>query len=128
MATPTYEAMVKAFGLPVATQCRCREIVGWYHYDDETCYWEYSPQTDSWRVIGEGDWFNRNLFDLQWTDAERHEVADLMKRLQFMAAPLIPARPEMPAHSEPFVFEGWLFAHYYFPELKRWELAPIGRC
>ena len=124
---PTHQEMVDAFDLPTLTQDRHLEMFGGYHYDDVTCYWEHNPRTRQWRVIGSASWRQVQLCDPRWDEQDRMVAAKLMADLDFMDPPVMPAETDVAARSEEFVFEGWRFAHYYFPELGTVRISVCGR-
>jgi hypothetical protein len=118
----------EAFGLPTPSDSKYEEIVGAYHLEDGAKYWMFNSGSATWRVVGEdGSWHRHKLVATDWSENEKTEVAKIMNDLCFMAPPQAPSSPLTSARSAPFAYRGWLFAWFFFPELRRWELAPLER-
>jgi hypothetical protein len=122
--------MLEAFGLPTPADPQMKEAFGWYHCgtgeDEGPKYWFFDPSTTAWSVNKGGSRLTPFPYSA-WCDADRIEAGEKQSQLSMMAPPQKPADVSVPAQSSPFLYEGWLFAWFFFPELKRWELAPLER-
>lgn len=115
--------MEREWGRPVPADNKYEEWFGFYHIDDETRFWSYTPQTQTWRVKSETD---KRHFIGDFSDEDRKKIEEDMAVLAW-CPPADPEDPTIPAQTLPFVHEGWLYAWYFFPELKRWHIAPVGK-
>jgi len=119
--------MVQYFGLPNPTEREYEEIFGWYHADGDTRYWAYNPQTTAFHIVStDGQWIRPELAG-EWGEADLEEIRQKMDSLQFLPRPPLPDDPTIAVRGEPFAYEGWLFAWFFVPELRRWELGTIER-
>lgn len=71
--------------------------------------------------------YGSNLTPSSWTVRDKREVRERIEYLFKLPRPPLPVAVDRKAMTAPFVYDGWLFAWQYFPEMKRWELAPLGR-
>lgn len=96
-------------------------------------YLFYNPfcgHFDSVKVNQTDEFLNRhgsNLTPSSWTSKDKREVRERVEYLFKLPRPPLPENINEQAMTAPFVYDGWLFAWQYFPEMKRWELAPLGR-
>lgn len=119
--------LVQTLGLPTVTDPLHVELFG-YHYIDTLIHWAFDPVTQAWDVKRERARPGIDLLPCDlWTDEEGREVSAKIALLNNMAAPPFPADVRKKLTEPPFLYEGWLFAWTFIPELKRWELAPLGK-
>lgn len=118
------------------------EVRGWYHFDGDTRYLVHEPRTDSWTCVtshnsqSDLDASHKSKDNSSGNTAQAIlavpacdalEIAETMAQLSMLPIPPLPMEVDRPSQTEPFVYEGWLFAWYFFPEIKRWTLAPVKR-
>ncbi|WP_370169512.1 hypothetical protein [Sphingobium abikonense] len=118
------QEMEATWGCPVPAEGDYEEWFGWYHIDDKPHYWTFDPKARTWRV--RSDTGRPILVDASLTDRERRRLEESMAILQYCSPPL-PRDTSVRSETAPFLYDGWLYAWYYFPELKRWTLAPVIR-
>lgn len=114
-------------GLPDVTDLDHVEIFGPYNVADERKFWIFDPADKLWDVAGDsegGDY----LMDLAWPsdDETLIEIADCLDTLKTMRPPSLPQRTGIKHENAWFTFNGYRFRWIFFPELKRWEIAPLG--
>lgn len=121
----------EAFGLPTPTDDRMVEIFGLYHttYNDNEGpkFWCFDPLTQTWDV-NEDDRRPRpeGLLDGLNPEDER-DLSETLSHLDMMERPPLPRDLTARTESDAFIYSGWIFAWYFFPELRRWELAPVKK-
>lgn len=116
--------MEKTWGRPTPMDQQYEEWFGWYHIEDDSRYWSYTPQTQTWRVISAT--YDRHPVGAEFSDEDRKQIGKDMKILAD-CPPDDPEDPGVRAEMPPFLHNGWLYAWYYFPELKRWEIGLLGK-
>jgi len=115
----------ETFGRPIPTDYDVPEVFGPYHVpfgrNEGPKFWRFDPKDMTWDVIE--DHVETTLPD----DEETSDAGQLaaFRYLDMMERPPLPEDRKVRARSAPFWYEGWLFVWHYFPELRRWELAPV---
>lgn len=123
-----HAGMVEAFGLPTPTEDAFEELVGAYHFEDRPTYWFFKPHTETWRVAAYNGHRNPAHFSTTgWSNEDRTGATTAMRDLAFLPAPDLPSNTSKIAHTDPFVFRGWIFAWRFTPEVRAWTLTPLTR-
>ncbi len=125
-AASTMNNLIECFGLPEAADQRYEEWFGYYHFEGDMLFVAFDPLTDTWDIKRNNNEKHQQLAPI-WGKDETSNAAEHMSLLAMTSPPPLPADVSEATRSQPFVNNGWLFQWFYFPELKRWELAPIGR-
>lgn len=68
-----------------------------------------------------------NLIPESWNSKDKKEVKLKIEGLFRLPRPPLPKNVNMKSTTAPFIYDGWLFAWKFFPEMTRWELSPLGR-
>lgn len=118
--------LVEHFGLPEPTSSEMKELFGYYHFDNDTRYMSYDPRNQTWSVKSPNP--SRSMRS-DYDDVPRNKRAEFKEccHLLAMFSPQCkPADPSVATRGESFIHSSWIFAWFWFPELKRWELACLG--
>lgn len=123
-----HQEMMEDFGLPTPSQSYFEEVFGCYHVLDETRYWTFDPINRLWDVkVEENRPAKLIAAPASWTAKDRKDVWKRLRDLSYFAPPSLPRDPTRKMTGKPFVYDGWLFAWTFLPELRRWELAPLDK-
>lgn len=122
-----HENMAQWFGLPEPRERDYEQVFGWYHAADDTRYWVHNPRDGSFRVVtSDGQWMRPTLAG-DWEEDDLEGIRQHMDSLQFLSRPPLPDDLAGKHQSDPFTYEGSLFAWFFVPELRRWELGVLER-
>lgn len=119
--------MVEEFGLPTPTNPEMAEVFGDYHVGNGPRFWKFDPQKQAWDVKSERTLYSTVAPCAGWTKDERFEIAHALAGLRMMATPPFPENVDQKIWEPPFIHDSCIFAWVFLPELKRWEIAPIGK-
>lgn len=121
-ATPDALRVIEKFHETLSIDDEYDVIMGWYHCEGCTNYLLYDQSLQRWELkIDERD------LGIEEPDEEMREIKERINSLFAYPPPPLPADLTIPARGASFVHEGWKFSLFYFPELRRWEIGPIGR-
>lgn len=119
--------MIEAFGLPVPENPVIAEVFGGYHVGNGPRFWHYDPHKQLWDVKSERTLHSRVAPRAEWSEVETKEIASTLAQLDMMGSPPFPEDVEI-EHWEPaFIYQSCIFAWVFFPDLRRWSLAPLGK-
>lgn len=121
------ERMLGWFGHPNPTETQHTEVFGWYHADNETRYLAYDPVDGSYDVLTSDNQWLYPVLSGEWEEDDLEEIRQCLDSLQFLPRPSFPDDLTVVSRSDPFAYEGWLFAWFFVPELRRWELGVLER-
>ena len=99
-------------------------IFGWYHFESQMQYLEYDPDRKYWDVLN-CDEYHRVQRKLGINHEDWRTVEAGIDMLFLLPPPPLPQDTSVNSRSDPFAHEGWLYAWFYFPELKRWIVGPL---
>jgi len=114
--------VAEKFGLPTPTVADMVEVVGPYHMTTGDGFLIHDPAKGEWSF---GEQMQLTPCDLLHDD--NFEVWHMMEELEELERPPLPSDRSKKAMEPPFVHQGQKFAWAFYPKLKRWELAPLGR-
>ena len=120
------QRMIDMFGEPSISTHIHNELIGYYFMGDREYYWYHDVEDNSWEVWHEVENDSPMSFGLESAE-EAKKIEKTIDHLRHLTPPSPPLNLDVRSSSTPFMHEGQLFAWMFFPELRRWELAPLGR-
>ena len=118
-------AVNEHWGLPTPHDASRREVFGDYGAPSGGGFLRYDPTTAGWDRLEEDT--SIGLFACDWPIEDQLEVSMLIESLKPYRPSAYPDNRSQKASQPPFLYQGWTFAWVFVPELRRWELAPLGR-
>lgn len=115
------------FGLPEITDPVNIETFGPYHLSDGARFWTHNPNTKVWSVEYARDDDDIDIA-ISWLPSieDVPELTSCMDIVRTMVRPDLPENENIRHEGAKFIYERMMFQWMFFPELKRWEAAPIA--
>lgn len=116
--------LVEQVGLPEVTARHDDEMFGPYSFEGRPTFLRYRVSEDAWDALAD-EAVPDDDDDRLITDEEVEAV--FIRCLERGPTPPLPSDMGARTEDEQFIFVGARFQWIFFPELKRWELAALGR-
>lgn len=115
------------FGMPEITDPINIETFGPYYLGEPAIFWTHDPKTKIWSVEyarHEGD----NDIAISWLPniEDVPDFTSTMDVVRTMARPCQPDNEDIRHDGVKFIYDCVMFQWIFFPELRRWEAAPIS--
>lgn len=112
----------ETFGLPDVIGRFEDEMFGPYPFEGRSMFLRFRYEDSEWVPLANTDGSNDNR-----DAAISADDAEKLKCLEGAPRPPLPTDLTKRRQDEPFVFCGLLLTWIFFPELRRWEVAPLAR-
>ncbi len=122
-----FDEIVELVGMPEPSKQTSDELIGPYMLGCRSGFVMYHADDASWSwVSGSRMFVNSDDID-GLTEENRLKMIEVFDEVKEYPPIALPEDRSKVTLGRPFICNDWRFAWAFMPELKRWELAPLGR-